>query len=170
MQRGLSLGDTKPEMEVPKTVYRAPWMQGALGLGAGVGSAFLASYDIDEWEKNPKNVDGTPTPPLGFGTDHNLWLGLGLVGVGVLGHAVEWPHPDVTNGLAIPGIFLLGQRVTLGLAQRGNAGYVKSATTTTTTTTAGTARVAPPAARNGIPAGRVATAAPYREVSVPGIL
>jgi hypothetical protein len=154
-------------MEVPKTVYRAPWMGGALALGAGVGSAFLTSYDTDQWEKNPANTSGTPVPPLGFGTDRNLWLGLGLTAAGLLGHAVEWPHPDVTTGLFNPGVLLLGQRVTLGLAQRGNAGYIQPAPTSA----AGTARVAGPAANHGLPAGRQHVgAAPYREVSIPGIL
>lgn len=136
---------------------------------AGIASGAIGSWDTDRWEANAKNTSQTPSVPLSFAEDHNLWLGTGLVAIGGAMAAFGWPHPDVVNPTVGAGALLLGQRVTQGIAQRGNKGFQCAPPATGTGTGTGTRISSPRSAALEAPRPRHGAAA-YLADTVPAVL
>jgi hypothetical protein len=132
---------------------------GLLGVAAGL----VGSYDVDAWQKNAKNTKNTPAPPLDPRENRVLDVGVGGMIVGLGAAAFGWPHPEVASAILGGSTVITAQQVTMGIAQRNNAGYGAVAAPSTPAA----ARVASPAARAAALTGR---ARPALKQSALGVL
>ena len=154
---------------------RGAAIHGAIGVLLGVGSGAVASFDADAWQQNPDNTKGTPTVPLSFRHDRVLDAGLVGTGLGLLGGAFGWPHPDVAHAMLGQSLLLTSQRVTMDVAQRNNKGYLAMCPAPSTGTTSGalagaaTGRLAGARTARGLTSGAGSVRGAIRQ-SVAGVL